>query len=161
MPRRRTARPREIFLSHSSRTRAFASRLERVLRRHGLKVWYSRKSIQAARQWHDEIGNALDRCDWFIVVLSPAAVTSTWVQRELLFALNEDRYRDRIVPILYKPCDWKQLSWTLAAIQMIDFSEEHGSGFRKLLALWGIEYKPRRRKKTARKRKKGKASRRT
>jgi len=32
--------------------------------------------IVAAKQWHDEIGNALSRCDWFIVVLTPDSVRS-------------------------------------------------------------------------------------
>ena len=66
-------KPAEIFLSHSSKDEAFASRIAGTLSRHGLKVFYSRKSIRGAQQWHDEIGQALSRCNWFLIVLSPAA----------------------------------------------------------------------------------------
>jgi len=63
--------PQEIFLSHSDHDRQFAQDLVAVLRCHGLPVWYSRTNIRGAQQWHDEIGAALHRCDWFVLVLSP------------------------------------------------------------------------------------------
>jgi hypothetical protein len=88
---------KEVFLSHSSKDRAFVSRLARTLKRHGIKYWYSATHIVAAKQWHDEIGRALRRCGWFLVVLTPDAVKSEWVKRELLFALNDDRYNERII----------------------------------------------------------------
>ncbi len=54
--------------------------------------------------WHDDIGRALVRCDWFMVVLSPNSVKSRWVKHELRYALIDPKFEDRIVPILYKPC---------------------------------------------------------
>jgi hypothetical protein len=134
---RRRRRPKEIFLSHASRDRRFATRLASVLRRARLTTWYSKTSIVGAQQWHDEIGEALERCDWFIVVLSPAAVRSPWVKRELLRALNLPRYADRIVPLLHKDCKWQSLSWTLDAIQMVDFTESSfREGMERLLQIW-------------------------
>ena len=92
----------EVFLSHSSADRAFTARLAEVLRDHGVQVWYSDTNIRRAQQWHDEIGAALRRCDWFVVVLTPDAVASRWVKRELLFSLQQDRFDGRIAPILYQ-----------------------------------------------------------
>ena len=77
--------PAEVFLSHSSQDREMASRVAETLRAHGVPVWFSESNILGAQQWHDEIGAALVRCDWFIVLLSPDAVSSNWVKRELLF----------------------------------------------------------------------------
>ena len=37
---------REVFLSHSSRDRKFASELAEVLRGHGIPVWYSKTHIR-------------------------------------------------------------------------------------------------------------------
>ncbi|MEW6366292.1 MAG: toll/interleukin-1 receptor domain-containing protein [Acidobacteriota bacterium] len=144
-PRRlgsRTSIPREVFLSHSDRNRAFAARLAGVLARHGVPVWYSRRSLLGAQQWHDEIGRALRRCDWFIVVLSPHSVRSDWVKRELVFALSHAQYRDRIVPVIHKACDHEALSWTLGGFQMIDFSDDFDAGSRQLLRAWGLGYSP-------------------
>ena len=110
MTGRKSSRPREIFLSHSAKDHRFTSRLAETLRQHGLPVWYSATEIVAAQQWHDQIGAALARCDWFVVVLSPSSVQSQWVRRELLHALNNVRYVDRITPLLYRKCDYEQLS---------------------------------------------------
>ncbi len=95
-----------------------------------------------AEQWHDEIGKALGRCDWFLLILSPAAVRSMWVKRELRYALKAKRYNDRIIPVLLRPCDYGELSWTLDAIQMIDFSKNFEQGCRTLFRIWKREYRP-------------------
>jgi hypothetical protein len=132
--------PREVFLSHAHQDRTFASRLSETLRRHGVPVWYSRDRIQGAQQWHDEIGRALNRCDWFAVLLTPSAVHSDWVKRELLFALQKKRYQKRIVPLLRRTCHYDRLSWTLDSMQRIDFTAEFDAGCRALLRVWGIGY---------------------
>jgi hypothetical protein len=138
MRRPKAARPREIFISHSARDRRFVKKLIRVLGEHGLRSWYSEAHILGAQQWHDEIGHALARCDWFLLVLSPHAVTSKWVKRELLYALQDDRYLDRIVPVMRKPCDYSDLSWTLSSFQVVNFTEDFETGARDLLRIWGL-----------------------
>ena len=138
---RRLLKPAEVFLSHSSKDQAFAGRLAAVLGRHGLKVFYSRKSIRGAQQWHDEIGQALARCNWFLLVLSPAAVDSEWVKRELVYALQSRRYRKHIAPLLLKSCKIDKLSWTLSGFQSVDFRKSFEDGARELLALWDVHYR--------------------
>ena len=134
--------PFEVFISYSDLDRQFVSALVEILRRHGIAVWYSRTSIVGAQQWHDEIGAALRRCDWFVVVLSPNAVKSIWVKRELLFALQQNRFESKIVPLIHLPCDVEQLSWTLSACEMVDFAASLHEGCRNLLRVWGIGYQP-------------------
>jgi hypothetical protein len=133
--------PKEVFISHSDKDRRFAIRIVKALTKHGVPTWYSRKNIQGAQQWHDEIGAALGRCDWFALILSPEAVNSRWVKKEVVHAILEDRYEDKIVPILYKPCDHLKLSWTLQSIQRIDFTTNFHDGCSELLRIWGLGYK--------------------
>lgn len=133
--------PTEVFLSHSNVDQGFVAALAEVLRRHSVPVWYSKTNIVGAQQWHDEIGAALNRCDWFILVLSPNSVDSMWVKRELLFALQQNRFENRIVPVFYQPCDFSQLSWVLPGFQMIDFQQGFEEGCRDLLRIWGLGYK--------------------
>ena len=111
-----------------------------MLRDHGVPVWYSATNIVGAKQWHDETGKALARCDWFIVVLSPHSIRSRWVELELLYALNKSRYNNRIIPISFKPCNYEDLSWTLGAFQFVDFAAGFDEGCRSLLRVWGIGY---------------------
>ena len=70
--------PEEVFLSPSNSDRNFADTVVETLRNHGIPVWYSQTNILGAQQWQDEIGKALKRCDWFIVILSPNSVESMW-----------------------------------------------------------------------------------
>ena len=140
MPRKRAA-PVEVFVSHSSRNASFVERLVKAMNRHGLKTFYTKKNIQGAQQWHDEIGAALERCSWFVVVLSPQSVDSGWVKHEFVYALQERRYRRRIVPVLYRTCEFKKLSWALSNIQYVDFRQDFDQGCRDLLAVWKLKYK--------------------
>jgi TIR domain-containing protein len=134
--------PSEAFVSHSSADRAFVERLAIELQRHGVPYWYSRRNILGAQQWHDEIGQALTRCDWFVLMLSPNSVKSQWVKHELVFALNEKRYENRIIPCVVRKCDVNKLSWTLPSFQFIDFSKSFEQGVRALLKVWSIGYQP-------------------
>jgi len=130
--------PREVFISHAHQDRAFVANLTRILRQERIKYWYSPKHIVGAQQWHDELGKALARCDWFIIVLSPNAVKSKWVGYECVYALNDDRYDGKIVPVLYKTCRWKQLSWTLRGFQWVIFKRDYQTFARKLLKTWRV-----------------------
>ena len=138
MRRSKNRRPREVFISHAHQDEVFVSKLTKLFQRHGIRYWYSPKHIVGAQQWHDEIGRALDRCDWFLVVLSPDAVQSKWVKHEYFYALNDDRYAERIVPVLFKECRWKRLSWTLSQFQRVDFRQEYQDACLELLRTWGI-----------------------
>jgi hypothetical protein len=134
--------PVEAFLSHSARDREFVDELAAVLRRHSVPVWYSRTNITGAQQWHDEIGAALGRCDWFVLVLSKNPVESMWVRRVLMFALQQYRFENRIVPVLTETCDFERLSWVLPSFQFVDFATDRDEGYRQLFRLWGIGYRP-------------------
>jgi TIR domain-containing protein len=129
-------RPVRLFISHSHRDAAFVKRLTHVLDGHGLSYWYSRHHIVGAQQWHDEIGRALTRCNWFVLVLSPAAVASKWVKHELLFALEERAYLDHIVILSVRRARYKRLSWTLHQSQWVDFTRGFDRGCKALLRVW-------------------------
>ena len=73
-------------------------------------------------------------------VLSPHAVESKWVKRELLYSLQQDRFDGRIVPLLYRCCSHDDLSWTLSQMQMVEFTSSFDDGCRDLLRIWGVGY---------------------
>jgi len=133
--------PNELFLSYSSLDRAFANAIVDVLRHHGIPVWHSETNLVGGQEWHDQIGDALRRCDWFAVILSPNAADSMWVKRELRFVLRQRRFDEKILPLLYKPCSLERLSWTISSIHLIDFTGDFHTACRALLRTWGIGYK--------------------
>src|SRR6185503_3783654 len=133
-------RPTELFLSYSSLDTAFAHSVIDVLHSHSIPVW-SQTNIVGGMRWHDEIGAALRRCDWFAVILSPHAFESMWVSRELRFVVEERRFDNKILPLLYQSFDFRRTWWTLSSIQMIDFTGDFDTACRALLRTWGLGYK--------------------
>jgi hypothetical protein len=133
--------PNELFLSYSSLDHAFAKSIVDVLRHHAIPVWHSATSLVGGQLWHDEVGDALRRCDWFAVIISPHSVNSMWVKRELEFVLDERRLADKILPLLYQACDYKRFSWALSSSQMIDFTGDFHTACRAFLRTWGLGYK--------------------
>jgi hypothetical protein len=127
---------REVFLSHAGKDHLQARRLRDLLFANGIPVWFSQHHIRGAQQWQDEIGLALARCGWLLVLLTPNAVASMWVKRELNYALTQKRYRDRIVPVLLKDCDLPKLSWVLPQSQIIDLTKDYDRGCEELLRVW-------------------------
>jgi hypothetical protein len=134
-------KPSEVFISHSNLDKEFTQKLTLEMNRHGVPFWYSQSNILGAQQWHDEIGDALKRCDWFLVVLSPNSVQSMWVKRELIFVLQQNRFENKIIPLLCQACDYEGLSWVLPSFQIVDFRGSFVEGCRHLFRLWGIGYK--------------------
>jgi hypothetical protein len=141
MPWKRSLARPEVFLSHSSKNVAFVNRLVKVLGDHGVNIFLSKANIQGAQQWHDQIGTALRRCGWFVVVLSPQSVRSRWVKHELIYALQENRYKEGSFQCSTRP-DADNLSWTLRAIEWVDFRKDFHKACEQLLRIWQIEYQP-------------------
>ncbi len=134
--------PKEVFLSHSSDNKDVTEKIASTLRNHNIPVWYSDTNIKGAQQWHDEIGKALRRCDWFMLLLSPSSVNSRWVKMELGYALNHSQYDERILPVLLEDCDVESLSWTLDFFQTVNFDGTAEDGFRDILNTWGFGFDP-------------------
>ncbi len=130
--------PKEVFLSHSSHDVEVTTRIAETLRNHGIPVWYSATNIRGAQQWQDEIGRALKRCDFFIVLLSNHSIVSEWVKRELSYALNHTQYSEKILPVTLEFCDYESLSWTLGSFQMVDLMRDYEDGCRSILNTWGF-----------------------
>ncbi len=132
--------PSEIFLSRATQDRVMAQRLALTLSRHGIPVFFSPHNLLGAQQWQNEILGALQRYDWFVVLLSPDAINSMWVKREVAFALQDRRYEDRIIPLIYRERDLKSLQW-LTLFQMIPFTGDFAEGCRNLLRVWSVGLK--------------------
>lgn len=132
--------PKEVFLSHASADRESAELIADVLRTHGVPVWYSQTNIMSAQDWHDEIGNALRRCDWFLLLLSDQSIESVWVKRELTYALRHGQYDDHLLPVKLDPCDAERLSWTLDEFQTVTVNGDWDTAFTSILGAWGLDF---------------------
>ncbi|WP_295458268.1 TIR domain-containing protein [uncultured Thiodictyon sp.] len=122
------------FISYSTKDLAFVvSCLKPILDGRGVVTWCSGTDVRVAADWERQIRTALVQTDWFIVVLSPDAQQSEWVQSETHWAL--EHLRGRVIPVMARGCDPCQLHLRLGTIQYIDFRTNPVRAGAQLLAL--------------------------
>jgi hypothetical protein len=85
-----------ISYSHAAADSAYVHRLAEYLTAARVVVWFDREIVSGSR-WHAVIEERINSCDAFIVVMSPGARESQWVNREIDQA---DRQRKPIFPLL-------------------------------------------------------------
>jgi hypothetical protein len=123
-----------VFISHSSKDVDFIySKVKAVLDEAGYHTWCSATDVRLAADWEQQIREALTQADWFLVVLSPDAVKSPWVQAETHWAL--EHMSGRVIPIMARTCQPIDVHLRLGTLQYIDFRADVAGGQRVLLAL--------------------------
>jgi formylglycine-generating enzyme required for sulfatase activity len=88
----------DIFISYAREDQTYARKLADSLRQRGLEVWMDDR-IDFGDRWWQTIVQAIDTSTAFVVVMTPDAEKSEWVEREILVALEE---RKPIVPLLLR-----------------------------------------------------------
>lgn len=130
-PIERSTTMARIFLSHSSEDREFAGILARDLKKVGHTPWLDEWDIRVGDEITQKIAKGLDECDFVIVILTPNAIASKWVEREWMTAYWTEVEARKIVvlPVLLKDCD---IPLFLKTKKYADFRREYLSGLIEL-----------------------------
>jgi hypothetical protein len=108
-----------IFISYSSKDEDFVKRLYDKLRASGQPVWLNTESIPKGERWYDEMVKGLTETDLMILILSPDAIKSKWVQQEWKTFLETQK---AVLPIL---CREARVPRKLMALEMIDAQDSN------------------------------------
>lgn len=128
-----------VFVSHSTNDRPVVDGvIVPLLQQAGLETWYSKDDIKPAQNFQQEIVQGLEKCQWFLLVMTPEASLSPWVRAELNWAI--DNRRGRIVPVLLKDCEALSFHLQLPPIQHVDFRENTRDSREQLL--WAFQLEP-------------------
>ena len=77
-----------VSYSHDDSARVYEE-IDR-LHRLGFRIWYD-EGIDPGNEWPQEVANALVRCAFFLVFISPRSVESINVRNEINFAINRKK----------------------------------------------------------------------
>ncbi len=94
-----------VFISYGRPDQAYVQRIKEALAARQLPYWIDER-IDPGDGWWDEIDQAIAGCACLVVIMTPAAKASRWVQREILLA--EDRGKP-IFPLLLDGEHWSLL----------------------------------------------------
>ncbi len=132
IPARPNRDPRQVFISHAHEDDAFAHRLAADLRAQGWRVWIAPDSIAPGETWVDAINRGLEASSYYVLVLTPAASASPWVNTETNVAISLEHQRImRFIPLDVAPSRPPPL-WT--AYQNVPFRDDYRGGLEHLLA---------------------------
>ncbi|HEX5570529.1 MAG TPA: TIR domain-containing protein, partial [Ktedonobacterales bacterium] len=101
--------------------------LEADLRAYGFDTWVDRQHLEGGADWARVIEQQIEQRETLVVALSPDAITSTWVRREITFALNGGKH---IIPIIARPVASTPIE--IVNLQYIDLSADYTSGLQDL-----------------------------
>jgi len=129
-----------VFISHATQDAQFAHRLADDLRRLGVQVWIAPESIRPGEGWVRAIERGLAESSHVVVVLTPAALESKWVEKETDVAIaRERRGRIQVIPLDVEPCEVPLL---LSSYQMVSFRRDYEAGLSQLADILGVRVTP-------------------
>jgi formylglycine-generating enzyme required for sulfatase activity len=111
-----TSQQRRTFISYSRVNKDFALKLAGELKSAGFSVWLDQLDIPTGSRWDNELERALEECQIFLLILTPAAIASENVKDEIGYAIDN---RKRILPILLEDCN---MPLRLRRFQYVDFT---------------------------------------
>jgi hypothetical protein len=129
-----------VFLSHSSQDTELAEEICGDLRCAGYEPWIDKQSIKAGSPIYASIESAALKCHYFVVLLSNAAITSQWVEEEVMNVLWDklsEKKRKQIIPALKESCE---LPRKLRNYKYADFRNGYAVGFAQIYS--AIDYPP-------------------
>ena len=106
----------DVFISYSHKDKEYAYKLAKEFEHKLISAWIDDR-IDYGTQWPQVIQENLDACQIFIVIMSPNAYKSQWVQNEVIYAQKKKK---KIFPLLLYGEEWL----SLAATQYFDVRDE-------------------------------------
>lgn len=90
----------KVFISYSHKDEELARRVAAALDEAGMTTWYDQREIMPGDNWAEKIAQGLRESEAMVVLLTPHALDTLSVRREIEFALGEKAYRNRLIPVL-------------------------------------------------------------
>ena len=120
----------KVFLSHSHADAPLAARVSKALRRSGLEVWDPDLNLLPGDNWAAEVGRALEESEAMVVLLTPAAIHSPDVRRNIEYALGARNYSNRLIPVVVgdpEQLSAKEIPWIVRRMPWVGL-RGHESG---------------------------------
>lgn len=123
----------DVFVSYKRTDKEFVRKVDAELRKHGYEVWVDWEDIPpGVDDFRDEIESGILHAQSCVLVLSPDYLESEYCVGELNSAVRNGK---RIIPIVYREVDPRNVPLGIAHINWVFFNKEDDfeNAFQKLL----------------------------
>lgn len=120
---------RRIFISHSSKDNEWCHAFAAGLREASADVWYDASGLHGGVAWVETIEREIESRELFLALLTPQALESEWVKREIQLAFAAHR---TVVPVLLAPTP---VTGFMRIIQYVDVTGKQGDVAAQIVAL--------------------------
>jgi hypothetical protein len=113
----------KVFLSHTASDDKLAQQFAAILENEGYEVWDDERDLMPGENWLGAMSRALEEAQAMVVLLTPNALRSTSVRREIEYALAKQSYnRKSVIPVLVGDAEhlpMEDVPWILRQLQVV------------------------------------------
>ena len=116
----------QVFISHATADSALAHKLSETLKRAGLDVWDG-TGILPGENWAAKVATALEESRAMVVLLTPDSLRSSHVRHEIAYALGDEHYDGRLIPVLAAAPDQlakEDIPWILNNLETVSLHQD-------------------------------------
>lgn len=116
----------KVFLSYSHKDGELATQIAEELKKFEFDVWSAETEILPGDNWAEKVSDALKDSDAMVVLLTPESLASKVVQREIQYALGDNSYNHRLIPVVVgseESVPEKSIPWILKKLKTIRMSK--------------------------------------
>ncbi|MBW4695571.1 MAG: CHASE2 domain-containing protein [Lyngbya sp. HA4199-MV5] len=111
----------DVFISYSRKDKKFVESLYAALNANKRDIWVDWEAIPLTTDWWLEIQAGIEQADTFIFIITPDSIASSVCNQEIDHAV---RHNKRIMPIVHREVDMRQVRNALAKHNALFFREE-------------------------------------
>ena len=128
----------KVFITHSHGNRPLYRQVVRTLKQAGLDVWDDEYDTYPSDNWAKVTGKALQKSDAMVVLITPDALDSVIVHRDVSFALSNIQFEYRVIPVLVgveQSVAAKSFSWIIRNLELVimPVSDGHQEGIDQII----------------------------
>ncbi len=108
----------KVFISYAAKEKKLARFVAARLASAKYDVWFDEWALEPGANWATALGKGLEASDAMIVLVSPDASKSDNVRREIEYAIVNERFAGKVIPVLVK--DSPDMPWILRKFTSVE-----------------------------------------
>lgn len=121
-----------IFISYSHKDTETMQKIKQKLHNAGLDTWADENITVGTPIWQNAIAQAIETASSLLVLLSPNAKSSEWVQREINYSTTHNK---PIIAMMIEGTEATSIPFSLIGSQYVDVRENLDAGMAKILPI--------------------------